>query len=112
MSASECWYHLAKEFYIRGHNFKFKVLEEVPQINLSVKETEYISTFLPIFNAVVDKKRRKIPNTYEEAIVLMNIMPRKIISKYQLECEERAASMGWFGEQYPNKEEFFWWEHH
>ena len=105
------WYNLAKEFYERGHEFKFEILEEIENDQLLSRETELIKKHWPIFNERIDtKEKKKVPATYEEAIELLGINAQPLVNMQQIRNEERAEAIGWFGECPPKPEKWYWWE--
>ena len=87
-------------------------MEEVAEHELLSKEKEYIKLYNPIFNDKENAERvQPLPKNYDEAINMLGLAPRKPVKPQQIEHRERAANNGWFEENYPNKDEFFWWEY-
>lgn len=109
---SASWYSILHQFYRRNFTISCKIIERTDPSQLLAQEEKYIRTLDPLFNTCVGTARiRNTPKNYEEAITLLGLSPREPVKQTQIECEERAHCNGWFGEQYANKDEFFWWEY-
>ena len=105
------WYSIAHQFYLHGHDITFRVLEEVESNSLIETEERYINNLQPIFNTKKNGKYEKIPTDYEKVVSLLKINTKPYVGLDNMICRDRAEQMGWFGENYPNTEEFYWWEH-
>ena len=105
------WYLIANQFYLHGHKIEFKVLEEVPLDQLIKTEERYIQAIQPIFNTRKNDRNCQIPTDYVTVANILNIEVKPFIGLDKMICKDRAEQLGWFGENYPDKNELYWWEY-
>ena len=110
---SQAWYPIALEFYRRGYDFTFQVLEEVNSSQLLERETALIRKEWPIFNErITEKERKQRVRSYQEALEILGLREQPYADMKEIDYQERLETSGpyrdmierkeknWFGEEY------------
>lgn len=98
LNSQELWYPLIRNFFERGHEISFSVIESVNPKNLRQKEKDYIFLYQPLFNQQLSTNNQRIPSNYLEAIQTLKLKQQPYLGIETIQKEELIKAKGWFGE--------------